>query len=284
MNKFKCEKNIELFLNLEKGKGINIKKEEIITNIDEIRREKWVGNYYFDFSIDSDDIKINFDNPTIKKFFESNYKNDMIDLAILSNKELQIKPPFKQELKLNRYPEEKITEIFAPKKIDNILKQKYKLCLTKGNYNEFNGDIITCPKCIDDYNDNIEFIQVDYNDLIFAYIIGFFNFKNDIFKTIKIPLIIKIKLTKNEFKEIIKPYVLSLSEYSESNFKNLINITNITNDLELAKHNIRGYVNKDSLSNIILLNEIYQYVKTNQDILIEYKELLKKTIIIILIL
>ncbi len=115
-----------------------------------------------------------------------------------------------------------------------------------------------------------------YNDSIYAYIISFFNFNNELFKTIKIPLIVKLKLTKNEFKEIIKPYVFSLSKYSENNFKNLINITNITNDLEIAKHIIRAYVNKDPLSNITILNEIKPYVKTNNDILITYKELLKK--------
>ena len=45
MNRFKCEKNIENFLSLQKGKGIGVKKEEIITNVEQLGKENWIAKY-----------------------------------------------------------------------------------------------------------------------------------------------------------------------------------------------------------------------------------------------
>lgn len=276
MNKFKCEKSIENFLNLQKGKGIAVKKEEIITNIEQVEQENWVGKYSCDMNIKGDDVEIKFDDLLLQKFFDINYTQDMINLAISFKNKFKFKSSFKTNLKLSNYGFNRISEIIIPQKIDEILKQKYRLFFTKGNYISSNSYVITSPDSIDKFDDTIEFIMLDVHDSVYAFVPGVFDFNNNLFNTITIPLVLKIKLSQEELKKVVKPYVLSLSTYSEENFKQLVKITNVTDDLNLARQIIEGYLVKDTENNIILLNEIKQYAITNSGILNLYRTLLEK--------
>ncbi len=276
MDRFKNEKNIENFLNLQKGKGISVKKEEIITNVEQLDQENWIGKYDCDMNINGDDIEIKFDELLLQKFFDANYNQNMVNLAISYKNKFKFKSSFKDNLKLSNYGFDRIAGIIIPKEIDDVLKQKNQLLLTKGNYKTSNGYMITSSESIAKYDDTIEFIQVDMHDSVYAYIPGNFNFNNNLFGIITIPLALKIKLTEEELKNVIKPYVVSLSTYSEDNFKELVKVTNITDDLKLAKEIIEGYVNKDAESNIVLLNEMKPYAISNSGISNIYRELLEK--------
>ena len=276
MNSFKCEKNVENFLNLQKGKGIGIKKEEIITSVELLNQENWIGKYDCDMNIKGDDIEIKFDEALLQKFFDANYNQEMVNLAISYKNKFKFKSSFKDNLKLSSYGFDRIAGIIIPKEIDDVLKQKNQLLLTKGNYKTSNGYMVTSADSLVGFDDTIEFIQVDMHDSIYAYIPGNFNFNNSIFGTITIPLAVKIKLTDEELKNVIRPYVLSLSTYSEDNFRELVKVTNITDDLKLAKEIIEGYVNKDAESNIVLLNEMKPYAISNGGISNIYRELLEK--------
>ena len=276
MDRFKNEKNVENFLNLQKGKGISVKKEEIITNVEQLDQENWIGKYDCDMNINGDDIEIKFDELLLQKFFDANYNQDMVNLAISYKNKFKFKSSFKDNLKLSNYGYDRIAGIIIPKEIDDVLKQKNQLLLTKGNYKTSNGYMITSSESIAKYDDTIEFIQVDMHDSVYAYIPGNFNFNNNLFGIITIPLALKIKLTEEELKNVIKPYVVSLSTYSEDNFKELVKVTNITDDLKLAKEIIEGYVNKDAESNIVLLNEMKPYAISNSGISNIYRELLEK--------
>ena len=276
MDRFKNEKNVENFLNLQKGKGISVKKEEIITNVEQLDQENWIGKYDCDMNINGDDIEIKFDELLLQKFFDANYNQDMVNLAISYKNKFKFKSSFKDNLKLSNYGFDRIAGIIIPKEIDDVLKQKNQLLLTKGNYKTSNGYMITSSESIAKYDDTIEFIQVDMHDSVYAYIPGNFNFNNNLFGIITIPLALKIKLTEEELKNVIKPYVVSLSTYSEDNFKELVKVTNITDDLKLAKEIIEGYVNKDAESNIVLLNEMKPYAISNSGISNIYRELLEK--------
>ena len=276
MNRFKCEKNAENFLNLQKGKGIIIKKEEIITSVEQLEQENWIGKYDCEMNINGDDIEIRFDESLLQKFFDANYNQEMVNLAISYKNKFKFKSSFKDNLKLSNYGFDRIAGIIIPKEIDDVLKQKSQLLLTKGNYKTSNGYMITSTDSIAKYDDSIEFIQVDMHDSIYAFIPGNFNFNNDLFGTITIPLAAKIKLSDEEFKKVIKPYVSSLSTYSEDNFKELVKITNITEDFELAKEIIERYVNKDAESNIVLLNEMKPFAVSNAGISTIYRDLLEK--------
>ena len=276
MGRFKCEKNVENFLNFQKGKGIGVKKEEIITSIEQLDLENWIGKYDCDMDIKGDDIDIKFDEPLLQKFFDANYNQEMVNLVISYKNKFKFKSSFKDNLKLSTYDFDRITGIIIPKEIDDVLKQKSQLLLTKGNYRTSNGYMIISVDSIAKYDDLIEFIQVDMHDSVYAFIPGSFKFNNSIFGTIIIPLVVKIKLTDEDLKKIITPYVLSLSVYSEENFRELVRITNITDDLKLAKEIIEGYVSKDAESNIVLLNEMKPYAISNGGILNIYRELLEK--------
>jgi len=276
MDRFKNEKNVENFLNLQKGKGISVKKEEIITNVEQLDQENWIGKYDCDMNINGDDIEIKFDELLLQKFFDANYNQNMVNLAISYKNKFKFKSSFKDNLKLSNYVFDRIAGIIIPKEIDDVLKQKNQLLLTKGNYKTSNGYMITSSESIAKYDDTIEFIQVDMHDSVYAYIPGNFNFNNNLFGIITIPLALKIKLTEEELKNVIKPYVVSLSTYSEDNFKELVKVTNITDDLKLAKEIIEGYVNKDAESNIVLLNEMKPYAISNSGISNIYRELLEK--------
>ena len=276
MDRFKNEKNVENFLNLQKGKGISVKKEEIITNVEQLDQENWIGKYDCDMNINGDNIEIKFDELLLQKFFDANYNQDMVNLAISYKNKFKFKSSFKDNLKLSNYGFDRIAGIIIPKEIDDVLKQKNQLLLTKGNYKTSNGYMITSSESIAKYDDTIEFIQVDMHDSVYAYIPGNFNFNNNLFGIITIPLALKIKLTEEELKNVIKPYVVSLSTYSEDNFKELVKVTNITDDLKLAREIIEGYVNKDAESNIVLLNEMKPYAISNSGISNIYRELLEK--------
>ena len=276
MDRFKNEKNVENFLNLQKGKGISVKKEEIITNVEQLDQENWIGKYDCNMNINGDKIESKFDELLLQKFFDANYNQDMVNLAISYKNKFKFKSSFKDNLKLSNYGFDRIAGIIIPKEIDDVLKQKNQLLLTKGNYKTSNGYMITSSESIAKYDDTIEFIQVDMHDSVYAYIPGNFNFNNNLFGIITIPLALKIKLTEEELKNVIKPYVVSLSTYSEDNFKELVKVTNITDDLKLAKEIIEGYVNKDAESNIVLLNEMKPYAISNSGISNIYRELLEK--------
>ena len=288
MGKFSCKKNPEDFLNLNKGKRIDlyengkvsgfalIKKEEIITNVEELDEENWIGKYDCDMNINGDSIDIKFDDLLLQKFFNSYYDKDMINKSISYKNKFKFKANFTSNLRLSDYGFDRIAGIVIPKEIDDVLKQKSQLIISKGNY-RYNGYEIINASCIESFNKTIEFIQVDMHDSIYGFVPGIFIFKNELFDRIEIPLVVKIKITDDELKEIVKVYIKeSLSQYTVDNFKELVKVIGITDDYDYAEEVLNGYLNKDAESNIVILNEIKQFALSNAGILNIYKQLLSK--------
>ena len=72
INKFSCEKDIEDFINFNKGvkipiyengkltKNELIKKEEIVTKVENISKENWIGKYDCSFDINGDSLVFDF--------------------------------------------------------------------------------------------------------------------------------------------------------------------------------------------------------------------------------
>ena len=275
MNKFKCEKNIETYLNLQKGKGIGIKKEEIITQVDEIDKENWVVKYDCDMNIDGDAVEIKFEDLALQKFFNNYYTNEMINSAISYKNKFKFKSVFNNNLSLGLYDSNKIVGLNIPKDVDDILKQKCQLLISKGNYKLSNGYMIISPEAINSYDSNVEFVQVDVHDMVYGFIPANFKFNNELLGEITIPLILKVKISDDELKNLLKPYINTLKVYSEANFKELVKITSITDDYDLAEELLMGYLTNDVESNIVILNEIKQYAISNAGILNIYKQLLE---------
>ncbi|MEA4822005.1 MAG: hypothetical protein VB122_07280, partial [Erysipelotrichales bacterium] len=161
MEQFKCNKDVENYLNLQKGKGIPVKKEEVITKVDHVESENWVGKYDCVMNIDGDLLSIKFEDTVLQKFFETYYSNEMVNTAISYKNRFKFKSPYSDKLKLSNYSADRIAGIFIPKEIDDVLKQKCQLVLTKGNYLTNNSFVKKSSDSIENYDKTAEFIQVD---------------------------------------------------------------------------------------------------------------------------
>ncbi len=285
MDNFQCEKDVEDFINKNKGKKIPIKengkvvktelikKEEIITNVEQQAQKNWVGKYDCTLVLDGDSLNFEFENKTIEKFFNDNYTSEMINKFISFKNKFKFKSAYSESLSLSNFENKALASIFVPKDLDGVLKQKGQLFITKGNYLASNCFTIESKEGLDSYDRCYEFITVDQSDNKYAFVPGIFNFNSEL-GTISIPLVLKLKVSSEELKTILKPYVLGLKSYNEDNFKTLVKLSGISKDYDLAYEILKGYLNKDAESNIVLLNEMKPTALMNGNILNVYKEIL----------
>lgn len=284
MRKFKCEKDVEDFLNKNKGvkipiyengkvvKNELIKKEEIITRVEKIVKENWTGKYDCTLALEGESLTFEFEDKAVQRFFHDNYTREMVNKAILFKPRFTFKAVYSEDLNLALFKDKEIANIFIPKELDDVLKQKGQMIISKGNYIGNNYYLVETKEGIDKYNKSCEFITVDQADNKFAYVPGVFNFKSEL-GTILIPLVLKLKVSTEELKEVLNPYVKILNAYTEDNFRILVKVTSVSKDYDLAYKILEGYVSKDAESNIVLLNEMKPTAMLNANILSKYKEL-----------
>lgn len=287
MDRFSCDKSIEDFINKNKGvripiyengkvvKNELIKKEEIITKVEEISKENWTGKYDCTVVIDGNALSFEFEEKDVQKFFEGNYTGEMVNKAIKYKNKFKFKSAYTEGLDLSAFADKEIASIIIPKEIDDVLKQKGQMLITKGNYKGINYYTVECVSGIQKYDPSCEFIVVDQADNKFAFIPGVFNFKNEVLGTISIPLVLRTKVSSAQLKEVLESYVCNLNGYSEENFKTLVMVTNVSKDYEKAYEIMGGYLKSDYESNIVLLNEMKPTAMMNANIMTKYKELLQ---------
>ncbi len=289
MSKFRCEKDVEGFLNLNKGTRIPIyengkvakteliKKEEIITGIELISQENWVGKYDCTITLDGDNCSFDFGNKALFDFVTENYTNVMVNRMISIKSKFKFSSAFSEGLKMSSFQDKNIVGVSIPKDLESLQRQKWELFLTKGNYLPSNcSGVISSADCLNEFDENCEFIAVDQSGNKFGYVPGIFDFASEKLNIISIPLVLKIKLSDGEFKSSLAPYILSLGEYSEENFRKLVSITSISKDFENAFKMMEGYLSQDAEKNIVQLNEMKTVALLNQSVLTKYKELLAK--------
>ena len=287
MNRFTCSKDIEAFINLNKGKQIPIyengevvknefiKNEEIITKVQETSKENLTIKYDCDITLNEDKLIFEFDEKPVKKFFDENYSSGMVNEAIGSKAKFKFKYANKDNLKISDFSKHEIVGILIPKKVDDELKKKCKIFITKGSYISNNNSLIKNPEGINSFDSACEFVIVDQTDNKYAFVPGIFDFSNEL-GTIHIPLVLKLKITAEELKSILSTYIdKKLNEYSDDSFKKLVEITSISKDYDRAYGIINGYANKDAGSNLVLLEEMKPTAMKNSNILNKYKELLR---------
>lgn len=287
MERFHCEKDIEGFLNLNKGVGIPIyengkvakteliKKEEIITNVENLSKENWVGKYDCTITLDDDCCSFGFENKSLLDFVVKNYSNDTINRLISIKSKFKFPSVFAKGLKMSSFESLTIVGALIPKDLDSIGRQKWVLFLTRGNYLPSNCHaVINDNDCLDQFESHCEFIVIDQSGNKFGYIPGVFDFESSELRTISIPLVLKAKLNDDEFRKTLIPYVFSLSEYSEENFRKLVDISSISKDYENAFKIMDGYFGSDAEKNIVRLNEMKTIALLNQTVLEKYKKLL----------
>ena len=273
---FKVNKDIENFLNLNKGKGVPVKKEEIITKVETIEEyEKWTARYDCEMSIDGSSITISFDDDLLQKFAETYYTSEIINKSISYKNRFKFKSSHLEHISFDSFDSEKISGIVLPKEIDDVLKQKAKALFTKGNYSTGNGLVCKDESALNQLDSKYEFIQVDAHDSINAYVPATFDFKNDKYGTITVPLVLKLKLSSDELNNVVGAHLKANRIYSEGNFKELTLLTNITKDYALSSSLMDGYMVESSESNLVRLNEMKTTAIMNPNILAKHKELTK---------
>ncbi len=288
MSRFACAKDVEQFLNQNKGVRISIyengkvarteliKQEEVITEVVNQSTENWVGKYDCEILLDGDACSFSFEDKTIQKFFESNYTGAMINDFITRKSKFHFSGAFESGLKLSSYCGRDVVGILVPKDMDAALKQKGRLFLTKGNYSSSSYQTsISSKECFAKYDDTCEFITVDLTDNKIAYVPGGFSFDSSLFGTITLPLVLKIRLSQSDLKEALTPYVDSLSTYSEDNFRSLVRISAISKDYDKAYVKMERYLNEGPEKNIVRLNEMKPTAIQDANILSKYKQLLR---------
>lgn len=287
MANFSCDKSVEDFLNKNKGARIPIyengkvvkneliKKEEIITKVEEISKENWTGKYDCTIVLEGNTISFEFEEKAVQSFFDMNYTGEMVNKAIGYKNKFKFKSAHADGLDLSTFANKDIASIIVPKQIDDVLKQKGQMLITKGNYKGSNFYTVESISGLQKYDPSCEFIVVDQADNKFAFIPGVFNFNNKDLGTISIPLVLRLKVSSEQLKEVLESYVNKLNEYSEDNFKTLVRITNVSKDYVKAVEIMSGYLNRDYESNIVLLNEMKPTAMMNANIMAKYKEMLQ---------
>ena len=274
---FKCNKDIEVFLNLHKGKDIPIKKEEIIIKTESLPdNEKWTVKQDCEILINGTSLEIKFEDPLLQKFVENYYSNEILTKAISYKSRFKFESKFTEHISINDFDSGKIEEVLIPKGLEEVLKKKSKLFFTKGNYSSNTNLLIKDDEPINQLNAYFEFIQVESNDSIFAYVPATFDFESEKFGLITLPLVLKIRLTNEELKKVIALYFKTRSQYSEELFNELTILTNITKDYSLSDSMMEGYMSDNSEGNLVRLNEMKPIAIKNPNILSKHKELTNK--------
>lgn len=277
ISSFKCRKDVENYLNLHKGeKGVGIKKEEVITEVETIGEiENWTAKYECTIELTKDSLSIKFADEVLQKFAEKYYDSNIINASILYKNKFKFESKYTEHISLVNFPDGKIDGLFIPKEIGNILKKKSRLFLTKGNYNAIASSVLSCvsPKAIEKIDNYIEFVHVDLSGSVFGYVPATFDFKNSKFGLITLPLLLRLKVGNDELKEAIRTLFDDKRDYSIENFKLLAKLTDITKDYDFAYSLMDGYMSENRESNIIKLNEMKSVAVINSFILSKHKEL-----------
>ena len=281
VSSFKCNKDVEAFLNLNKAKrGVDIKKEEIITKVETIGEyENWTAKYDCDMEIKGTAVSINFNDDVLQKFAETYYNNETFTASVAYKNKFKFKSEYAPHISFDLFDSEKINGLLIPKDIDDVLKQKNKLLFTKGNYNSNSGLVYSDKHSMETLSKYIEFIQVDLHDSIYGYIPGTFDFSSDRFGTITLPLVLKLKIENEELRRLAKEFLSDKTDYTDENFKTLVRLTDVSKDYDLAYSIMNGYMKDNCETNIVCLNEMKSAAITNPNILAKHKELTKSNYI-----
>lgn len=268
---FSVQKEPEDFINLQKGRGIGIKKEEVIIKVEEQGdKENWVGKQDATVSIAGNSVSLRFEDGVHQKFLEDHYTGKLLSDAFAMKSKFNFPGSYRKGLHYADYAGDSLDSVKLPKELGDILKQKSKLMVTNGDYTSPNLTIQS--NAMGPYS----FLLVDNSNWIFGYIPGVFDFKSEKFGTISIPLLLKMKATIPQLQEAVKPYLAQISAYSSENFRMLVRLTEIDKDYDSAYSLMEGYLPGDAPSALSILSEMRPYAVSSPKILSRHKEMTER--------
>lgn len=271
--RFSVRKSEEDFINLSKGAGIGIKKEEIITGVETQIRENWTIKYDCSIKIDGDKAQIRFEKKALQEFFESNYDPKIVTNSILFKNKFHFHYSDIPSLRLSHFSESSIRRILIPKDLEEIAKQKTRLTITKGNYGE-EGFVL---KANEPLPFDAEFLHVNAQGQTTAYVPARFSFDVDGFGSIEIPLALELIVEQQELQKTLLPIVFGLSPFSSEHFEKLVRISECSKDYDTTFKVMEQYLSQlDNVRKISVLSEMRPYSSQSPTIATKQRELTAK--------
>lgn len=249
--------NLEEYLNSVKGKGIVVKKEEIITEVSIMSNEYFYTTYPVEFTIDSDNesIEFEFNDRQIQAFFEKQYDNKLISEG------LAVKRKFKFTGNTPNAANSNIirnAQLMLPEQYEEILSRVTPLIISKSNYSpKQTVHVINSSFVVEKINPAFETIHVYNHDKISAYI------------PVQVSLMIKSTNGKMDINLLVE-HILSTDEkhilgeglseelkaYSIDHARDSFYIFKTLNEISILRAILDQYLKLDIEENITILKEI----------------------------
>jgi len=249
--------SLEENLNGMKGKGIVVKKDEIITDVSIMSNDYFFTKYPIHLNINNEKHTIEFvlDDAQTQTFFETEYDNKLVCDELSFKRKFKFngnQPPL---LDTNVIDGRKL---MLPEQYDEILGKTSPLVITKSNYTPKQSDhVIESSSLLLGIDPNIETIHVLGQDKINAYVpakVSLRNVNNN--KVISINLLAEFLFDKDAKQKIIGGLEEEFKNYSTENVKEGYYAFKVLNDREGLKNIFERYLSSDIETKISTLKEI----------------------------
>lgn len=255
--------NLEEYLNSVKGKGIVVKKEEIITDVSIMTNEYLYTTFPIIILIDSEKQTIEFDlkDNQAQSFFEKYYDNQLISDGF------GIKRKFKFTGNQPAMIDADIIndgQLLLPEQYDEILSKTASLIVTKSNYIQKQSEhVFDNHEIISGIMPHAETIHVYSQNKAFAYIPAHVDLINKANKgSVPMNLLVEYMLDNRDKQEMNNGFIEEFKTYSIDNAKESLYVFKVLNDLESAKVVFDKYLSSDIETNISILREIKDTLDT----------------------
>jgi len=254
---YKNINQLEDYLNSVKGKGIIVKKDEIITDVSIMSNEYFYTTFPITLSIDSKNHSIDFDfgNRQLQTFFETYYDSKLIADG------LGVKRKFKFKGNQPALLDAKVIEqgiLMLPEDYQEILNKTTSMIITKANYMPKQTlHVLKTDTILPKMNPHIETLHIFSQDKVKAYIPAQVPL---IIKSTKgiIPLnlLVEISLGQQEKNMLATELLDMFKSYSIDHAKESVYVFKVLNDRQNLELLMDKYLLKDIEENIIRLKEM----------------------------
>ena len=254
---------LEEYLNSVKGKGIIVKKEEIITDVSIMTNEYLYTTFPIIILIDSEMHTIEFDlkDNNTQAFFEKNYDTQLISDGFGIKRKFNFtgkKPALIDADVINE------GQLLLPEQYNEILSKTASFIVTKSNFMQKQSEhVFNNHGIISRIMPNAETVHVYNQNKAFAYIparVALINKSNK--GSVPMSFLVEYIIGNREKEELSKGFVELFNNYSIDNAKESLYVFKVLNDSKSAKSVFENYLTKDIETNISILREIKDTMDT----------------------
>ena len=254
---YKNINQLEDYLNSVKGKGIIVKKDEIITDVSIMSNEYFYTTFPITLSIDSKNHSIDFDfgNRQLQTFFETYYDSKLIADG------LGVKRKFKFKGNQPALLDAKVIEqgiLMLPEDYQEILNKTTSMIITKANYMpKQTSHVLKTVTILPKMNPHIETLHIFSQDKVKAYIPVQVPLVSKSTKgIIPLNLLVEISLGQQEKNMLATELLDMFKSYSIDHAKESVYVFKVLNDRPNLELLMDKYLSKDIEENIIRLKEM----------------------------